>query len=636
MRCRFALLLLAALPLAAQEPRPAVLVPAFLQDPACVPFTLAWRYAPGDDSARALPQFDDARWTAVTPDLTNDPRGWNGVGWFRRHIVLDRALQGRPFALAIEARGAADVFVDGSLVLSVGRASSIMMAAARRDATLVKLAGPAHVLAVRYVYPSTAPRPPSGFGFRLSLARPAPFAPPASRDWVVALRGALTALPLFLALLHFALYAFDRRARVNLFYGAEMLAFAVLIFHEYRASFLTSDISQNLDDRISTGLPILAIFFGMLTYYAVRMNRLPRSWRPFAALGAVLFIVAYAIRGSADIVWIVYFAVMIVEIVRVERSGATVQRGGTAFFLVSFVIFGAAIVLQIFVNFNVIQSVAGIREVYVFGIVASAVGMSLYLANNLSRSRVIEAENERKTGELTRARRLQLAMLPKELPRVDGLDVAVATQTAAEVGGDYYDVRRDGDGSLLFAFGDATGHGLASGILVTAAKALFTSASTSGSLGASLSAFDRALREMQLPGFLRMCLALARVSPREAAVASAAMPPILIHRAADSSILELGRGDLPLGSRLGARYEEQRAALAPGDTLLFASDGFAEQSRSDGRQFGYDGVADALRAACAARNANAIVGGLLAIAQEFRGSEPQHDDITLLVVRVTT
>jgi hypothetical protein len=103
--------------------------------------------------------------------------------------------------------------------------------------------------------------------------------------------------------------------------------------------------------------------------------------------------------------------------------------------------------------------VAGVREVYVLGILASAVGMSLYLASTRGQSRVDAAENERKTRELTQARELQLSMLPGTMLRLPGLDIAAATQTAAEVGGDYYDVRLAGDGTLLFAFGDATGHG---------------------------------------------------------------------------------------------------------------------------------------------------------------------------------
>lgn len=49
------------------------------------------------------------------------------------------------------------------------------------------------------------------------------------------------------------------------------------------------------------------------------------------------------------------------------------------------------------------------------------------------------AENERKTKELDQARKLQLSMLPKEIPTLPNLDIAVYMKTATEVGGDYYD-----------------------------------------------------------------------------------------------------------------------------------------------------------------------------------------------------
>ncbi len=629
VRLAAAVAFLIALGAAAQEPRPATILASYLDNPDGVSLTLPWRYAGGDDPQRALPQYDDSRWTLVAPESAP-----SGTGWFRRHIDVSPSVQNRPLALTFATPGIGDVYLDGAHVASAGRAAvAPLVPADRRETAVVVFRGPHHVLAVRYVYPPGAPAPTGSRGFRVSIARPAAAPAAQFRDPVVAIHGALVALPLFLALLHLALYAFDRRARENLFYAAEMLAFAVIIFHQYQTNFLSGDALRAALDRDSIGGPIVAIFFGTLTYYAVRMNHVPRAWRVVAAIGAVLFVLAYTVPGGENM-WVIYFAVMLAEIVRVERSGRTVHRGGTVFFLASFVVFGAAVVLQVFINFGLLQSVGGIVEVYVFGILASAVGMSLYLANNLGRSRMIEIENERKSEELARARRLQLSMLPRVLPRVEGLDLAVATETAAEVGGDYYDVRRDGDGALLVAFGDATGHGLASGIIVTAAKTLFTSIDEERSLDAHLAGFDRALREMRLPGFLRMCLALARVSPHEAAVASAAMPPLLVRRS-DSSVLELGRGDVPLGSRLRAKYEERRMPLQPGDTLLFASDGFAEQSRADGRQLGYEGVSEALKVAGAERDAQAVVTRLLAIAREFRGGEPQQDDITLLVVRVT-
>ncbi len=55
------------------------------------------------------------------------------------------------------------------------------------------------------------------------------------------------------------------------------------------------------------------------------------------------------------------------------------------------------------------------------------------------RAQKAEAENERKSKELEEARQLQLSMLPKELPQLPNLDIAVYMKTATEVGGDYYD-----------------------------------------------------------------------------------------------------------------------------------------------------------------------------------------------------
>ena len=259
--------------------------------------------------------------------------------------------------------------------------------------------------------------------------------------------------------------------------------------------------------------------------------------------------------------------------------------------------------------------------------------MSLYLARTLGQSRVFEAENARKTAELTQARDLQLSMLPRELPRVPGLDVAAVTMPAAEVGGDYYDVRAAGAGDLLFAFGDATGHGLAAGIVVTAAKALFASLRVEDPPGALLGGCDAALRLMQLPS-LRMCLALARVSSDKIVVASAAMPPILIHRSRTNAIEELGAGGLPLGSRLIGQYQERSAALDPGDALLFASDGFAELVNAEGRQLGYDGVAAAfLEAVRSATSATDIMRSLVEKVADYRGATAQGDDITFVAVR---
>ncbi len=630
-------LALAAVPIEAQEPEPAKIRASNVFFSEGVGLTLAWRYAPGDAPGREAPAVDDGGWLYLKPGMAVGelpPGGWPGVGWFRRHLLVDPAVQKRPVALRLEAPGTAEVFLDGRPVLSLGQGTATPEVPwGRREASLVSFEGHRHLLAVRYVYPAGSARPAEGIGFRLSLGDPARAAPGRERPWMAAVQGASVALPLFLAFLHVAFFAFDPRQRGNLYFAGLLAVFALLLLQEFATSLLATDAQRNVLGLITQGAPVAAIIFGTLTYYVVRTNRFPRTARAFVAAGLVLLPLTYVSRPALEYGWQLYFVALTAEIVRLEWSGRTLRRQRADFFVASFVVFAIAILLQILANNDLIPGIAGFRSYYVVGILALSVGMSLSLANEVSRSRVVEAENERKTRELAQARELQLSMLPRALPSVRGLDLAAATHTAAEVGGDYYDLRACGDGGLLVAFGDATGHGLASGIVVTAAKALFTSLPADGPLTGLLAGCDEVLRGMRLPG-LQMCLALARVAPCEVAVASAAMPPLLVHRLRTGEVEELGAGGLPLGGRIPLRYEERRTDLAPGDTVLFASDGFAELLDPQGCELGYGGAAEAFREAARGASAGDVVARLGAAAAGFRGPRPQDDDITFVVVRV--
>jgi serine phosphatase RsbU (regulator of sigma subunit) len=630
---------LAALPLLGQEPLEARIRGSVLTEAEGVGLTRAWRFAPGDAPGRETPDLDDGAWRPVNPALTAGdlpPDAWPGVGWFRRHLLVEPALQGRTLALRLAAPGAADVYLDGKLVLTSGRGGAPPeIPLGRRDACLVALNGHRHVLAVRYVYPRDAVRRAEGIGFVLSVADPLlASATVAERPWVAGIQGAIVALPLFLAFLHFGFFGFDPRARWNLFYALQMAAFAAILFYGFRGSLLTTDAQRSVVERAGQAMSIVAILFGILTYYAVRTNPFPRTWRVFVGAAGVLFPLTYVSQAVRDHGWEVYFIAVAVEMIRMERSGRVMRLPAPQFFILSLVVFSVAILVQILDNAGLFPAVAGLRgNWYILGILALSVGVSLSLAHELGRTRLVRAENERKTAELAQARDLQLSMLPRNLPALAGLDVAAATHTATEVGGDYYDVRPCTDGSLLVAFGDATGHGLAAGIVVTAVKALFTSLPVDGALSELLADCDEVLRGMRLPG-LRMCLALARVSPRGAAVASAAMPPILVHRFSSGVIEELGAGALPLGSRIPVRYEERRTDLAPGDTLLFASDGFPELLDPEGRELGYAGAAQAFREAAQGSSAQEVAERLAGSAIAHRGTRPQDDDVTFAVIRV--
>ena len=625
-------------PALAQEPQPVRLRSSMFSDPEGVSLVREWRFSSEDAGGREAPDLDDQGWRPVRPGLLPGelpPGGWTGAGWFRRHLLVEPTLQHRDLALRFAAKGLAEVYLDGRLVLATGRGGvSPVVPWPRRDAYLVSLAGQRHLLAVRYLFPRDAPVPPEGIGFELSLADPAvlPRQPSGGNRRVFALEGALVALPAFLALFHLALFAFDPRARENLFYAALMAALAVLVLNDVSGDLFPSEGQRDLIGSFARAGPFVAIFFGLLTYYAVRTRPFSRSWRAFALAALLLVAAAYALPASAEYGWMALFAAMIIEVVRVERSGPSPARRGSWFLGVSFAIAVLAVTLQILVNFGVLESVAGVRSIHVAGMIALAAGMSLYLARSLGDARGVEAEDARKGRELARAREVQLAMLPRELPKVSGLDLAATTCTAAEVGGDFYDVRRDESGGILIAFGDATGHGLSAGIMVAAVKALFTSLDARRPVLELLGASGRALAEMRLPR-IQMCLLLARVTAAEVAVASAAMPPLLVRRRATGQVEELGAPGLPLGTLLPPRHEERRARLEPGDTLLFASDGFAELRDETGRELGFAGAAASFERACGAGSAAAVVGALVEEVARFRGRRPQDDDITFLVVR---
>ncbi len=249
---------------------------------------------------------------------------------------------------------------------------------------------------------------------------------------------------------------------------------------------------------------------------------------------------------------------------------------------------------------------------------------------------VLEADNARKTRELEEARQFQLSLLPKTLPEHPSFALAVHMETATEVGGDYYDFRLAGDGTLTAAIGDATGHGARAGTLVTVIKSLFSAASTDADPGAFLGGAARALGRMDL-GRMNMALLIAELGvasgpKRPLRIASAGMPPALLHRAGRDAVEEIAVPGLPLGT-FATSYREQSLELDAGDTLLLMSDGFPELPDAGGEPLGYTRVRE-LFAASAAGEPREIIAALTAAVAERTGGGTPSDDVTFVVLRI--
>jgi ligand-binding sensor domain-containing protein/serine phosphatase RsbU (regulator of sigma subunit) len=246
--------------------------------------------------------------------------------------------------------------------------------------------------------------------------------------------------------------------------------------------------------------------------------------------------------------------------------------------------------------------------------------------------RALEAENERQTKELEDARRLQLSMLPKEVPKLPEYDIAVFMKTATEVGGDYYDFSLAHDGALNVALGDATGHGMQAGTIVTLMKGLFVSDASRFDVQAFFDHCSKAIKDIKL-GRLFMAFTLVRLKGKCVYLSSAGMPPAFLHRKRDGTIEEILLKGMPLGAMRNFPYTLHETELERGDTLLLLTDGLPEQKNGGGEMFDYERVQTAL-AESASRTPDEIISHLVKAGESWMGGAAQEDDISLIVVRM--
>jgi hypothetical protein len=242
-------------------------------------------------------------------------------------------------------------------------------------------------------------------------------------------------------------------------------------------------------------------------------------------------------------------------------------------------------------------------------------------------------EQLRIRDELRFAREVQISMLPESPPQLDWADVAGVSLPATEVGGDYYDYFVV-DGRLAIVCGDVAGHGLASGITLSALRSGFTllrdqlldPAYVLGRLQEVVTQSSR--RRMMVT----ISVLLLDHETHLATIASAGHPPLLHVRGAtrETQLIELFAP--PLGARLGAIVPQRVVPFASGDTFVLHSDGIYETVNASGDEYGLDRLARIV-AACDG-TAEEVRDAVLRDVDSFRGNEPQEDDVTLVVVKI--
>jgi serine phosphatase RsbU (regulator of sigma subunit) len=239
-------------------------------------------------------------------------------------------------------------------------------------------------------------------------------------------------------------------------------------------------------------------------------------------------------------------------------------------------------------------------------------------------------EQLRIRDELRFAREVQISMLPEAPPQLAWADVAGISLPASEVGGDYYDYYVV-DGRLAIVCGDVAGHGLASGITLSALRSGFTL--LRDELLDPAHVLERLQEVVTHSSRRRMMVTISVLlldpQTHHATVASAGHPPLLHIRGTDPLFIELH--SLPLGARLGESVPQQVVPFASGDLFVMHSDGIYEAMNEKGETYGLERLGRVV--AAASGTAEQIRDAVLRDVEAFRGTEPQQDDVTIVVVR---
>lgn len=272
---------------------------------------------------------------------------------------------------------------------------------------------------------------------------------------------------------------------------------------------------------------------------------------------------------------------------------------------------------------------------------AIALGFELWASHRMRKKvrsewterRAQAREQIRMRDELRYARELQLSMLPDCAPQLDWLDICAISLPATEVGGDYYDYFIQPHRVALVC-GDVAGHGMASGLVLSAIRSGFTLLRDSLDNPAIVlkRLHDLVAETSRRRMLVTVSVVLLDRVQRRAIIASAGHPPVLVRRP-DGSVEVVELWAPPLGVRLPVEIPQREFAISEGDLFILHSDGIYETRNEAGEAYGIDRLVAVVRSN-GDGSAEHVRDQILRDVASFRGAVEMDDDVTLVVARV--
>ncbi|NIM11950.1 MAG: SpoIIE family protein phosphatase [Candidatus Aminicenantes bacterium] len=248
-------------------------------------------------------------------------------------------------------------------------------------------------------------------------------------------------------------------------------------------------------------------------------------------------------------------------------------------------------------------------------------------------------QRARMAKELEIARQVQMKLLPGKPPEIIGFEIEGICIPANEVGGDYYDFIPIDESRIGIVIGDVSGKGVPAAIYMTLTKGIIHSqVEKQLSPELVLTRVNRSLYAMMdNKSFVTLFLGVIDIKNKTLAYSRAGHNPLLYFRRADNQIILLKPGGIALGLEKGQIFDhkikKEQIQLQNGDLIVFYTDGFSEAMNKDLEEYGEKRLMDVIQY-WQNRAAKEIIHQVVADVRAFTRGYPQHDDMTMVVVKV--